>query len=1382
MRYVGRLAAALLVFTWISLPLARAAQPPAGALDVELEDLQPGLSAVYRSLADKDASLLCLDPKPAFHLGHSSPHPRIPPGPFEAVWSGVLLWKESGPVTFDAYLGGEVTVTVDGTVVLQGRGESDTAQVVGKTALERQPGVYRFEVRYRSLAGVPARLQVGWKGTAFAREPLPAWNLKHLGKERPEAARREEVAARGRFLVGRLGCARCHTGGFPGIDEPAPGPSLADVSGRIDRSWLLHWLEDPAKLHADARMPALFTADRMGFVERWLTADALLGAGGAREPAKTTGDLRAGRLAFVSIGCAACHQVPDVRREEQADLNRVPLRGLGDRMTADSLAAFLGNPRQRYPDGRMPHLPIPPVMARDIAAYLLEWSKPIDQAKLEPPTPAEVAAVVKRLKVRDRTAAGAALLREKRCAECHPGLGTTQPADVPLTAKADTAGCLSGKTLPRFNLNAPDRAAITAYRAVAEGEKHASPFESRRRQLERAGCVRCHQRDSDRPPPIEEIGSTLGGAYLQTIPFQRTPRLSNPLQKYTHAYLTKAVREGVSGLRPARFSYRMPAFGHDAETLLQAIAEADGDLAGAPEPLSPPPADPTAGSLIGPSLAGFQGYACVGCHVWNGQQLSEADPGAVGTDLTRVAGRIRRDWFDRFVEDPLRVHPGTPMPAVFPRGKPATLRSLLDGDALKQKEVLWSYLALGKTAPSPKPPPPIPTTAPAPGEPPIIAQIPIRLPAGSTVEALCILTETHDLLIYDLGAGTPHSFYTGAQILRQVAGRLRTFQAAGTALAPGLAAPSPWQLVNGGQAEAATAYLIESYDRLADGVRLRARVQFPAGTLEVVETIRIVADGTKRRLQRELQFQEVPAGRSVEVRSLAPTLGSVELTAQVGEAKGSTNDKVFTAALTADKERRATAMLRFELPAAQSPPPLEKVATSDVGSDEARDRPGYRVIAYPRPKTVTGQDLLMPAAVAVHPRDGRVFVASMKLGELFVLRDPTGDGKSARFDNYARGLFQEAFSLRAEEDALYVLHRRNLTRIVETRRDGIADRFERVAALPHGIAETYDYGYGLVRDPQGRFVVSYAPYANRELPGSGGLVRLQPGKPPQEIAYGFRNPVGWCNGPDNEIFFTDNQGEWVATNKLCHIVEGRFYGFPNSAQKEHASKPHAKTAVWVPYDWARSINGVAYDHTGGKFGPFAGQIFMAELMYGGAIIRASLEKVNGEYQGACFPFYGKGMLGPVSLAFDPKGKLYIGGITEPGWMAQPDRGGLFRLDFTGETPFEMQSIYAQPKGFRVVFTKPVRAETARALASWQIEQYRYEYTGAYGSPELDRGKLPIESVKLAEDRRSADLTIGKLTEGRVYMIAGRGVRSAQGEPLVHPQGAYTLNQVPVEKK
>ncbi|HEV3258380.1 MAG TPA: hypothetical protein VG013_15985, partial [Gemmataceae bacterium] len=237
----------------------------------------------------------------------------------------------------------------------------------------------------------------------------------------------------------------------------------------------------------------------------------------------------------------------------------------------------------------------------------------------------------------------------------------------------------------------------------------------------------------------------------------------------------------------------------------------------------------------------------------------------------------------------------------------------------------------------------------------------------------------------------------------------------------------------------------------------------------------------------------------------------------------------------------------------------------------------------------------------------------------------------------------------------------------------------------------------------------------------------------------------------------------------------------NSAQKQHTTKPRGKPSVWVPYEWARSINGVAYDGSGGKFGPFAGQFFLAELMFGGAIIRAQVEKVNGEYQGACFPFWGKGLLGPLTLAFDPKGRLFVGGITEPGWMAQPDRGALFRIDFTGRTPFEMQSIHARPHGFRIVFTTPLAPATARAPASYELEHYRYEYTGAYGSPELDRTRVAVERVEVSPDRRSVDLTTAPLVKERVYLIRPQGVRSAKGEVLVNPVGAYTLNEIPAGK-
>jgi hypothetical protein len=183
-------------------------------------------------------------------------------------------------------------------------------------------------------------------------------------------------------------------------------------------------------------------------------------------------------------------------------------------------------------------------------------------------------------------------------------------------------------------------------------------------------------------------------------------------------------------------------------------------------------------------------------------------------------------------------------------------------------------------------------------------------------------------------------------------------------------------------------------------------------------------------------------------------------------------------------------------------------------------------------------------------------------------------------------------------------------------------------------------------------------------------------------------------------------------------------------------------------------------------------------MFGGAIIRADLEKVNGEYQGACFPFWGKGLLGPLTLAFDPRGRLYVGGITEPGWMAQPDRGALFCIDFTGKTPFEIKSIRVRPRGFRITFTRPFDAKSVRDASRYDLQHYRYEYTGAYGSPELDRTRMTVNDVLVAPDGRSIELTLPALIKDRVYLFRLPQIRSAKGEPLVHPTAAYTLNEIP----
>src|SRR5947209_5547667 len=60
---------------------------PVNTSQVNLDDLRPGLAAVYRSLVDGQATFPRLETKPAFFLGLSSPDRRLPPGPFEVIWT-----------------------------------------------------------------------------------------------------------------------------------------------------------------------------------------------------------------------------------------------------------------------------------------------------------------------------------------------------------------------------------------------------------------------------------------------------------------------------------------------------------------------------------------------------------------------------------------------------------------------------------------------------------------------------------------------------------------------------------------------------------------------------------------------------------------------------------------------------------------------------------------------------------------------------------------------------------------------------------------------------------------------------------------------------------------------------------------------------------------------------------------------------------------------------------------------------------------------------------------------------------------------------------------------------------------------------------------------
>ena len=65
-----------------------------------------------------------------------------------------------------------------------------------------------------------------------------------------------------------------------------------------------------------------------------------------------------------------------------------------------------------------------------------------------------------------------------------------------------------------------------------------------------------------------------------------------------------------------------------------------------------------------------------------------------------------------------------------------------------------------------------------------------------------------------------------------------------------------------------------------------------------------------------------------------------------------------------------------------------------------------------------------------------------------------------------------------------------------------------------------------------------------------------------------------------------------------------------------------------------------------------------------------------------------------------------------------------------------------------------------------------------GPKEVDRRVENVTKLTLGKDGKSVSLNVGGLRPGRVYELRTDGVRNAEGEPVLHPEAYYTLNQLP----
>ena len=474
------------------------------------------------------------------------------------------------------------------------------------------------------------------------------------------------------------------------------------------------------------------------------------------------------------------------------------------------------------------------------------------------------------------------------------------------------------------------------------------------------------------------------------------------------------------------------------------------------------------------------------------------------------------------------------------------------------------------------------------------------------------------------------------------------------------------------------------------------------------------------------------------------------------------------------------------------------VSAQDLSEMAKKEAAFYDIIDVPIPDDV----LLEVGGLALNNKDQ--LGVSTRRGEVWVIDKPYG--KNPIYNRFAHGL-HEPLGLNFKDNSFYLSQRGELTRLEDKNGDGKADLYKTIYSWPLS-GNYHDYSYGPKFMDNGDMLVtlnlSWIGHGSSLVKWRGWLLKITPEGEMEPIATGLRSPSGFQINPEGDVFYTENQGDWVASGRMTHLEKGtfagnpeglRWTGEPNSPLKlkqdeiekesgltlyEYAKKvPELKApAVWFPHTiLGISTSDIVYDTTKGKFGPFEGQMFVGDQGHS-KIMRVFMEKVNGVYQGASFAFREGFSSGILRMLWGSDASMFVG-MTSRGWSATGKAPyGLQRLKWTGKMPFEIKSMKALDDGFQLEFTKPVNKTMASNPANYKLTTFTYNYHYIYGSDIIDREMGMIANAEVAPDGRSVKLTAHGMRLGFIHQLEIPELKATSGELLLHDTGYYTLNEVP----
>lgn len=440
---------------------------------------------------------------------------------------------------------------------------------------------------------------------------------------------------------------------------------------------------------------------------------------------------------------------------------------------------------------------------------------------------------------------------------------------------------------------------------------------------------------------------------------------------------------------------------------------------------------------------------------------------------------------------------------------------------------------------------------------------------------------------------------------------------------------------------------------------------------------------------------------------------------------------------------------------------------------------GYTAEQITAPRDPHGREQLFEPLGMVTSRDGSLLIATRTAG-IWRLRDTT-------WTLIAEG-FQDCLGILEEDDgSLVITQKPELTRLRDHDGDGWFESHETLSEAFLVSANYHEYLHGPAQGSDGNYYITLnlahhdekkAIYkAGGQFMGTEGgyrgwALQVTPDGKTTPFASGLRSPAGLATGPSGQLYYTENQGEYVGTSKLFLLEKDRFYGHPSGLVDQPGMKASSPEIQWdaVKGTKEKALALMAHSRVANAPGSPAWQAGAPdqEMWVGDQTLSTLFQiKTKPNHEAAIIPFAKGFPSGVMRLLFDKNGDLYVG-QTGRGWRA---KGGsehaLVVITRTKDPrPNQLQDITRDGNQFTLTFSQKLTAKPTPeqlALTSWT-----YLDSPKYGSPEQNKSQHPIKALILGENGKDLTITTDPLprdTLNRVYQFTSTHLPPTQDKKL-----------------